>query len=201
MSSSATVNHRIPITNNTPGSKQSSIHPSSTLLYENSQIRRSISECFSIRNISEIIIRPFLFINLQAHYPIFSQILISLSTSRIIITINKLEKLIHRASLYGSPSEQTISSWETGNESKRTLTAFVRSMTKFILKELGSSYEIACIQQTSFLFVLINRVHCHFDLSATSPTIFMKEHIFEQFCYGVVTWSCANIKHKSKLWF
>jgi hypothetical protein len=145
MSISATIDHRIPIPNNPPGSKQSSIHPSPPLLDEDSQISRSISKCLSIRHISKIIIRLFLFINLQAHHPIFCQIFISLGACRIIFTINELEKFIHRASLDCCPSEQTVSSGQTGNESERTFTAFVGGVAKFILKKLSSSYEITCV--------------------------------------------------------
>jgi len=131
--------HLIEVIDNSPGCKERTVLPSSSLFHENEESFRSIGECLSIRNVGQIEATVFFDIDLEAHDSVFGQIFVSLIASWLLVRIHELEERIHGTLLNGAPSEQAVRTWQDRVVSEETFESLVRRMTELVFVELGCS--------------------------------------------------------------
>jgi len=74
--------HSANIGNDLVRSEKRAIHPTTTLLHEDCEALRSVSECLSVGDVLDSVSSVFFNVDLQAHDPVLGQILIGLSAGR-----------------------------------------------------------------------------------------------------------------------
>ena len=103
--SSRAANHIYDVTNDLLGTEKCSIHPTTPLLHQSHQIGRCVRESLGIGDVGQLEATINLGIDLQAHDPIFSQILISFGASGRLCSRNVPEESIEGTTFNGLPAE------------------------------------------------------------------------------------------------
>ena len=122
--------------------KHRSIHPTASLLHQIHHRFWRVCESLCIRNISQFKSVTLLYVNLEAHDPIFCQVLIGLSTSGYIGVICLFlalvfEKLFQWCSFNSFPAEQAICTREHLREPEERFTHLIRGMAQLVFIELS----------------------------------------------------------------
>ena len=85
--------------------KESTIHPATPLLHQGHQVGRRIRKGLGIRDVGELETAMDLCVDLEAHDPVLSQVLISFGTCWCLSTSHILEEGIERPTFNRVPAE------------------------------------------------------------------------------------------------
>ena len=135
---SRTTNHVYDVNDDFLSAKEGTVHPSSPLLHESDDIRRCISECFSIGYVRQLIFAVHLDIDLETHDSVFSQVLVSFCTCRLLCPRDILEEFVKGSALDRLPSEDWVSTRQDLCKAKEWLTSLVRCVAHLVFIELCS---------------------------------------------------------------
>lgn len=75
-------NHSANIGNDLVSSEKGAIHPTTTLLHQDSETQRSVSERLGVGDVLDSVSSVLFNVDLQAHDPVLGEILIGLSAGR-----------------------------------------------------------------------------------------------------------------------
>jgi hypothetical protein len=182
----------VSIADDSPSSEECTVHPSSSLFHQHEKTLWSVSEGLGIWDVSEVVSLVFLDVDLITHDSIFSQILVSFWARWVCVRIDQLEEGIHGTTLDGFPSEQAVGTWQHRVVAEVTLTSLIWGVTELVFVKLSGSDHV--------LGSRLVLVQIDLNLTATSTTSVVANHVFVEFGDGIVISSSTDIKHERVLW-
>jgi hypothetical protein len=159
------------------------IHPPSSLLHQCHHIGRRISESLGVGHVGKLIIAINLDVNLQAHYSVFSEVLVRLCARWHLSPGHILEKGVEGTTFNGFPSEDTIRTWQHLGEAKPRLACFVRSVPHLVFKELRCLYQVSA--HTTFIAaisaalttILVCIAQINLNFTAAAAALWIVPHV------------------------
>ena len=152
-----------------------------------------IGERLSVWDVLDGVASLLFDVDLEAHDPVLSQVLVSLGATWSVLARRVFKKHIERLTFDGLPSEETVRAGQHESEAEERLCALVRSVAEFVLVELRGLYQIT--------FSIIHEVrlrHVDFNFAATTPAPFVVLHLLVELEKSVRFWSGSNVEHEAE---